>query len=1104
MKFVSNIQQRKASNIIYSKDIDSLKQAIEDDRNSVLPNNIVITAHNIDNVEKGYNKYNGTAYEMFYLDNNKNINRLSYNIQEGNGLTVSDYKLYLGIDNNTIKTQGTKKTLYIDNDNLRSAYYNYKGITKGDNEIYLDSFVNDIKEYGTVSSINGEISLNPGVMMEMREIAYYFNKYINLNELIQDRIVDLLQGHIFNVGDILYRNPTTYELTFKQYKNYEPYMVCIIASNVMDDRYPRFIPIQNHTISYKPFYNSESSLLNVKSLYKKVPVYADDLFSITSDSEITGASYGYIATNQANWGNNWANPFYKTTEHYFANSSTDFNSELKWWVYQDGAHKYGKYSLDEGTIVTDSIEAEDDSTPGEFNITVNIEFSDGFTSDYDITMAWDEDEQNFYNKYAVQPKKSYRTPLDDVKAYNEGEEVGLNNVSRNPYNFGNNKSNIDIPEELKGYIKEDYEVNFNDEDVIYGRLVDIEHMKDYIADDKFRYSNEIYYGCGGGCGSNGGCAFCSCDCNIPCNCSCVSGHCGNNCTNDCKNDCDCVGGHCEFEAPCQIDGQLCTPILCSELTTCTKFNSGPIYQNIHHSSYTFALTLQEGLLDDEELEYAYLRIYVSDGTLNNNQWYMIPYNNTEVSRIFTKYNTPSYIRGGVVKIVAYSSPNFVDKNYINLGENQIVRYTENKGDLVNYKIFGLSNTQDLIYGEGETNEGGECTSDGAGGNGEGGECTSDESGSSSSTQIITCNSVYPQVISCSAVTVSGCDSFTGGNTGCTEDTTGGNSYNGGTSYNGLNSYTLTNFISEPANKNMTIMKGKSKTINIKTTPENFNALFSWHFDNEEYIDYEKSTNTKSCIIYGVKKTPTPIILTIVCVDYPELPRIYKNISIIETEDEEIEDDTNENGIITTHIYHKYYKYTFGQIPFSFNLNNCLISKVYKKTKTGNTVIKLMPDNGDIINLSVRIPLYYFWINECLINNGSNEYIFKKGFLIILTDTTRYIDFDPEDLSDSYEAQVKLYFRPYIIESTGEIGPSELLIGRFKLKPTITNDGILVFINTTDNNKKLTQLQYQYLHSVKISNIFKNGNIIDVNVIKFGVPSNIASMNISEVSQTANE
>ncbi len=1078
MNFISNIQQRKASNIVYSKDINSVKEAIKNNKDNIFPNNIVITSYNINNIEKEFNKYDGTSYEMFYIDNKKNINRLSYNIQEGNGITLSDYKLYLGVDYETIKYQGSKKTLYIDNDKLRNAYYNYKGITKGDNEIYIDSFVNDVKEYGTVSSVNGEISLNPGVMMEMREIAYYFNKYINLNDLIKDRIIDLLQGHIFNVGDILYRNPTTNELTFKQYKGYEPYMVCIIGSNVMDDRYPRFIPINNHTLEDKKYLNAENNILNTKSLYNKVPVYEDDLFNITEDSEIVSASYGYIATNQANWENNWANPFYKTVEHYFANSSTDFNSELKWWIYQNGAHKFGKYSIDAETIETDSIEAEDDSTPGEFNITVNITFSDGFTSDYDLTMAWSDEYQNFYNKYAVQPKKSYRTPLDDVKAHNEGESVELN-LPQNPYDFGSSKHLEPVPENLKGFIREDEQIDFtfNDEkEMVFGRPEEMQQVIDQENDNKlcnhdfriFNFSNEIYYGCGGGgCGSHGG--GCTCNAQYP-SCTCDN-HCSSNC-NNCASDCSCVSGVC---------GSFCgTDRLCD--SDCLSFTR-PTHYTYTHDTYTFALNIKQNLLEDE-LECAYLKMYVTDGNLNGSQYYTAKYNNNEISYIFTKYNNASTNKGGQILILAYSSPNYADTP-INLGQNNIVKYTMDKTDLVNSKIFSFGNNiykeNNIVYGEGET--------------GTEGEGTGEEE--NSTTKIITCTSVYPQVISCSSVSISGCTSDTTG--GCTSDTTGGCTSDTTT---GENSNILKTFKVNPTNKNMSILKGKSKTITISTTPDNYNASFSWYFDNEDCISIEKSINTKTCIIYGVKKTSSPITLTIQCIDYPDLPKIYKNISIVENESEVIEDNT-ENGTITIeHVYNNYYKYTFGQIPFSFNLDNCLIDKIYKKTKTGNTIIKLMPDNGEVRNIGIYSPLQFLFIPDCLKQINQGEYEPQKGFIVIIPDTNIYPDFDPKDVdSINYEIQVEAYFRPYKINN--EIASSHKSLGRFELTSANSN-GKTVFITKTKNNIKLTETEKINLHTLKIVNVYQGNSIIFPNIMKFGQSVGLNTINIQEVSDIVNE
>ena len=522
MDFATSNMKHGSSNIVYTKDLQGLMNVMDNDPSSVRPNTIIVTSYEVNTV-KINNEYKGTSYEMFYIDNNKKINRLSYGIQEGNGLTVSDYQIYLGVDNETIKYQGSKKTLYVDNDKLKNANYKYKGVAKGDNNIYIDTFITPTRNTGTVSSKDGEISLNPGVMIEMRESSYYFNKYKDVNDLIVERINELLNGHIFQVGDVLFRNPETKELSFRQVTDeYVPYMVCIIASNVLDDRYPRFIPIKNNVVNG---IISQSNSVMSGALYDKVPVFESDLHNIEyNQSIITTAAYGYIATNQDSWLNNFENPLYKNVEHYFAYNGMEFNSEIDWGVWQDGAHIYGLYSIEKGTITTETIEAEDGSSPSDdISMVVNIEFNDGFSSDYNIDLEWNTEESNFQLKETVQPNKSNRTDQDNISCTGSDtnscsentcnrditiicpefdtsticpeftHNLSLNNNS-NPYNFGHKKE-LEIPEDLKDYIRTDKEAaqeNISTEELVFGAF---EHMQaatdDYIYN--LQFSNEIYY-----------------------------------------------------------------------------------------------------------------------------------------------------------------------------------------------------------------------------------------------------------------------------------------------------------------------------------------------------------------------------------------------------------------------------------------------------------------------------------------------------------------------------------------------------------------------------------------------------------------------------------
>lgn len=691
MDFTTTNMKRGSSNIIYTKDLQGLINVMDNDPSTVRPNTIIVTSYEVNTV-KTNNEYKGTSYEMFYIDNNKKINRLSYGIQEGNGLTVSDYQLYLGVDNETIKYQGSKKTLYIDNDKLKNANYKYKGVAKGDNNIYIDTFITPTRNSGTVSSKDGEIFLNSGVMIEMREISYYFNKYKDVNDLIVERINELTNGHIFQVGDLLFRNPETKELSFRQVTNkYVPYMVCIIASNVLDDRYPRFIPIQNNIVNG---IISQSNSVMTGALYDKVPVFESDLHNIEYNQSIITAAYGYIATNQDSWFNNFENPLYKNVEHYFAFDGMEFNSEIDWGVWQDGAHIQGLYSIEKGTIATESIEAEDGSSPSDdISLVVNIEFNDGFSSDYNIDLEWNTEENNFQLKETVQPTGSNRTDQDNTnlscrinlepvcsQIFTCSENChSLSNLSSNPYNFGSKKE-LEIPEELKDYIRTDAEAskeNISTEELVFGRVETMQvhdnnenGLDDCGRADRYNFSNEMYYGCGGGCGTN-----------------CPS---QNYCSGNCGSACSCVGGNCPSDCGC--DGY--TPCSCVSGNT----------QEIYTSSYTFALNIKGNLMQEEDLQKCYLKMYVETDSnkFNPSRYYLAEYNNQEITYIFTKYNTPDTEKNGSIMVIAYGSVNFVDKHPLNLGILPIVSWTENKSDLPNNKEYSFSNiyTTGQIYTKG--------------------------------------------------------------------------------------------------------------------------------------------------------------------------------------------------------------------------------------------------------------------------------------------------------------------------------------------------------------------------------------------------------------------
>lgn len=113
-----------------------------------LPSNTIIISSAVNN----YNIDDIGSYSMVVTDNEGNPVRLTYCIQEGNGLQVSDNNkdvIYLNIDNETI--QSGNSGLYIDLSN-----YNHNSIYNNDNILYVDTSKID----NSTSKLRGVISID--------------------------------------------------------------------------------------------------------------------------------------------------------------------------------------------------------------------------------------------------------------------------------------------------------------------------------------------------------------------------------------------------------------------------------------------------------------------------------------------------------------------------------------------------------------------------------------------------------------------------------------------------------------------------------------------------------------------------------------------------------------------------------------------------------------------------------------------------------------------------------------------------------------------------------------------------------------------------------
>jgi len=386
LEYNSNIL-KSDERIIYTDNL----QAIKDITRSLLePNQLIITSYNYD-FYKNYNYHSGISYELYYADNDSHLHQLTYFVNEGNGMYIDDdYNLTINIDNKTIKTNENHE-LYIDSDELTCAYNEtIKGVLCGDSRPFYDHHLN---ESGFIVSDNGILKLSNGLLMSLYEIQNYYNQFDKLALEINKIAVKLnFEVDVFEVGDILYIDKNS-KYT-KVAEGNMPYMICVIASNTLSDGAARFLPL-NFNTSQSIFARNNNNLY-YKKLFSHVPVYGDDLNMLSRDSNIELGDYGYIASDNEQWSDNFKNPF-NFKEHYYANLKT-MKTDIIWYMDPDTFHKSDKYSLDAKSIVTEVInfnQLDINDTNNDLCPIVEIEFSDGFKAYYMLIFTYSKENQRY-------------------------------------------------------------------------------------------------------------------------------------------------------------------------------------------------------------------------------------------------------------------------------------------------------------------------------------------------------------------------------------------------------------------------------------------------------------------------------------------------------------------------------------------------------------------------------------------------------------------------------------------------------------------------------------------------------------------------------------
>jgi len=442
LQYNSNIL-KSDEGIIY---VDNIKAVQEITKSFLKPNYLLVSSYSY-SFYKDYNQYDGISYELYYIDNESNLQQLTYNVIEGNGLYIDDFNIKLNIDNKTIK-ENENHQIYIDDNELTCAYNNInKGVIKGQDQLFYE---NDLNNSGTINIQNGIAKISNGFLMSLYEIQDYYDKFNRLSSDFSNIAIKLDHDiDVFNIGDIIYIDKNG-----RYTKNEEdntPFMICVIGSNMLSDGSARFMPLNfNNT---KSIFARNNNNIYVKKLFSHVPVFEDNLNSISSKSKIIRNSYGFIATDNKEWKENFKNPF-NYNENYYANIYS-LRNNIVWYIDPDGFHQEDLYSINLNSIVTEAINFKSDENQSNIYSIIEIEFSDGFTGYYLLELKYSNENKRF------EISKSIKTCKHSILLVKQLNNILSGNGNTN-YNSKIKIYNGDTSSNLEN-ISNQYQINKNNE-----------------------------------------------------------------------------------------------------------------------------------------------------------------------------------------------------------------------------------------------------------------------------------------------------------------------------------------------------------------------------------------------------------------------------------------------------------------------------------------------------------------------------------------------------------------------------------------------------------------------------------------------------------------
>jgi len=385
-------------NILYTPNIEDVQNYSK----YTSPNTFVVSSYFNPGSYIGFDYYKGLSYELYYIDPDTNIQQLTYNIVEGNGLSIKDNKFEIKIDNDTLKIKEYNGKYYInvDTTSFKEASYLNRGLLSIKNDIYYNNnYFNTFNENGSVVFDNNQIKLSNGLKHDLQNIKKYYDKCNNIIKKIEDLykvcIADLNVSMHAEVGDILYYNSEkkkyTLNKTNKSGTINTPAMVCVIASNVLEDGDPRFMPLKRNMNQY--IYDS-NNIMYVKNALNTIPIYStNDTDQINIGTSIISSNKGYIAIKRDEWKNNVHNPLNSNENYYVLNDKilvSSIESEtilskqnINWYIDGSKINYNDNYKIAPNGIFTDIIDQSiQQYINGNVYMIININFNNDISKYY--------------------------------------------------------------------------------------------------------------------------------------------------------------------------------------------------------------------------------------------------------------------------------------------------------------------------------------------------------------------------------------------------------------------------------------------------------------------------------------------------------------------------------------------------------------------------------------------------------------------------------------------------------------------------------------------------------------------------------------------------